>query len=160
MARNLAGGGHALGTACRSLVHRPLQGPQPPNPGARTTRPSPTSSPSRRKALNARNRPAPIPRPNVLRTGIPRTLRDGFQRKGRSPSFGRRRGLGAESKRPQNFSWGLSRGILSIRKESPLTGSGPSPARRAARRAGGFPASQMGRGLPDLHQKPKTLYFI
>ena len=25
---------------------------------------------------------------------------------------------------------------------------------------GGFPASQMGRGLPDLHQKPKTLYFI
>ena len=110
---------------------------------ARTARPSPPSSFTRRTARKDRRHPALDPRPPSHRPpqraakrprpsfGNPRTLRDGFQRKGRSPSFGRRRGLGAESKRPQNFSSGLSRGILSIRKESPLTGSGPSPARRA-----------------------------
>ena len=42
---------------------RPPQGPQPPNVGARTTRPSPTSSPTRQNALNRRKHPAPDSRP-------------------------------------------------------------------------------------------------
>ena len=42
-------------------------GPQPPNVGARTTRPSPTSSPTRQNALNRRKHPAPDSRPTVPR---------------------------------------------------------------------------------------------
>ena len=129
----MVGGGHALGTACR--VPRPPQGPQPPNVGARTTRPSPTSSPTRQNALNDRTHPAldfRLSRPPSQRKKHPRPSPNrGFQR-GPRPPLGVLRWVWEGNRNPsQNFSSGLSRGILSIRKESPLTGSGPPPACRA-----------------------------
>ena len=63
--------------------------------------------------------PSFVPRPNVPRKArseasaprlpkIPRTPRDGFQRKGRSPSFGRfKEGLGGKSKSLPEFFLGI-----------------------------------------------------
>ena len=115
----MVGGGHALGTACR--VPRPPQGPQPPNVGARTTRPSPTSSPTRQNALNDRTHPAldfRLSRPPSQRKKHPRPSPNrGFQRGPWPPLVVLRRVWEGNRNPSQNFSSGVWGCILSIRKE-------------------------------------------
>ena len=117
-----------------SFVSRPPRGPQPPDSPATTTQPSPNLVPHKAKSPESPHAPRPRPPspvPTSPVTPVPPSTPKRFPKERPAGlSFGRRRGLGAESKRPQNFSSGLSRGILSIRKESPLTGSGPKPASR------------------------------
>ena len=83
-----------------------------PNAGSRSTGPSPPSSPANQNTWNDRRHqslplPSPVPTSpaSAQRSArpfeLPRTLRDSFQRKGRSPSFGRfKEGLGGKFEIP------------------------------------------------------------
>ena len=83
-----------------------------PNAGSRSTGPSPPSSPASQNTWNDRRHqslplPSPVPTSpaSAQRSArpfeLPRTLRDSFQRKGRSPSFGRfKEGLGGKFEIP------------------------------------------------------------
>ena len=76
--------------------------------------------------------PSPVPTSFVTET--PRTLRVGFQRKGRSPSFGRFKGVpGGNSKSPRESFLGSARGYsfdlkrISSRKPPTFVGGSPPP---------------------------------
>ena len=79
--------------------------------------------------------PPPSPVPTSFVTETPRTLRDGFQRTGRSPSFGRFKGVpGGNSKSPRESFLGSARGYsfdlkrISSRKPPTFVGGSPPPA--------------------------------
>ena len=95
------------------------------NAGSRSTRPSsPSSSARRRSAWNdRRHQGLPLPSPVLTSPAsaqrsarpfeLPRTLRDSFQRKGRSPSFGRfKEGLGGKFEIPPRIFLGKREGIF------------------------------------------------
>ena len=121
------------------------------NAGSRSAGPSSTSFSARRSVRNDRRRqsfqlsshvstsfvtarseaPAPVSPKSPVTP-------ERFPKEGPKPflwSF--QGGLGGNSKSPQNFSSGVWGCILSIRKEYIPSGSGPPPARRTARLAGG-----------------------
>ena len=95
-----------------------------PNAGSRSTGPSPPSSPANQNTWNDRRHqslplPSPVPTSpaSAQRSArpfeLPRTLRDSFQRKGRSPSFGRfKEGLGGKFEIPPRIFLGKREGIF------------------------------------------------
>ena len=95
-----------------------------PNAGSESTGPSPPSSPANQNTRNDRRHqslplPSPVPTSpaSAQRSArpfeLPRTLRDSFQRKGRSPSFGRfKEGLGGKFEIPPRIFLGKREGIF------------------------------------------------
>ena len=132
--------------------------PQGREPGRTAGTPLPSSVP---RPTVLRKRAAKRPRPVPQKRKTPVRLRTGVSKGGPQPPFGRRRGLGAESKRPQNFSSGVWGCILSIRKEYTPSGSGPKPARRAPCPLGqGAKATDLHRQLPPPPQGAAHSAFV
>ena len=141
---------------------RTPQGPQPPNVGARTTRPSPTSSPTRQNALNDRTRPAldlRLSRPPSQRKKHPRPSPNrGFQRGPRPPLVVLRWVWEGNRNPSQNFSSGVWGCILSIRKEyipRCRQASLAPPAGRPAPTGGGSLSPRQKADSPPLRAPPE-----